>query len=286
MTTTSGSSWKGRGLKISERITQRTFSFDKYLNEVNKLPRISEEEEVVLSKRIKEGDENALNKLIESNLRFVISCAKQYMGVGISMEDLVNEGNIGLIKAAKQFDHTRGFKFISYAVWWIRQSIVSAITNNVRIVRIPTNRIKHLSSMQNDAIVMEQEDGFVDYDLIGHKYDMSPEVVKSLITGGYMESLDEISSNEKETKVTLLEAETIKSDLDHEDDSIVLNRILARIKPHEADIVKRLYGIHPYKSPQTKEYVGSCYGLGLERIRQIEKRAIRKLKKYSNIAIA
>jgi RNA polymerase primary sigma factor len=274
-----------RQLKISKQITNReTESLDKYLNEVAKISLITAEEEVQLTKRIREGDEVALHKLVSANLRFVVSVAKQYQNNGMTLSDLINEGNLGLIKAAQRFDETRGFKFISYAVWWIRQTILQALSEQSRIVRLPLNRVGSLNKINKTFSELEQ------------KYQREPSVEE------LAQELDTTSNDISETikhnsrKVSLdapLSAdsdsgsllEVMESDDFNEPDHSLLKdslktevqRALERLTLREAQVISMYFGISNGR-PTTLDEIGHQFNLTRERVRQIKEKATRKLK--------
>ncbi len=276
-----------RQLKISKSITNReTASLDKYLSDIGREELITTEEEVMLAQRIRAGDQDALEKLCKANLRFVVSVAKQYQNQGLSLPDLINEGNLGLIKAARRFDETRGFKFISYAVWWIRQSILQALAEQSRIVRLPLNQVGSLSKMSKASVKLEQ------------RFERPPSVE---------ELAEELEISEQKVAETMkISSRTISMDapLDQDEDMKLLDvfesedtpptdeflireslarevqRSLATLTDNEREIINLFYGIgvpHSY----TLDEIGSKIDLSRERVRQIKEKALRRLKHSS-----
>lgn len=276
-------------LKITPKITKRDeASLERYLQEVSKQEMISYHEEVELAKRIKMGDTEALNKLVKANLRFVISVAKQYQNQGLPLQDLITEGNIGLIKAAQRFDETKGFKFISYAVWWIRQSILQAIAEQSRIVRLPLNRIAHISKVNKMISKIEQDlEKEMDEYEIAEACDMNVEDVKdALIFNARNASLDAPVSN-SEDAATLLEllpendeSYNPEKELDKESLKKDLQRIIQTLPPRDAEILSEAYGLNGM-FPLSLEELSKKYNLSRERVRQIKDKAIARLKCYS-----
>ena len=277
-----------RQLKITKQITNReTQSLDKYLNEISKYDLISADEEVELAARIREGDQAALQRLTKANLRFVISVSKQYQNQGLSLSDLINEGNLGLIKAAQRFDEKRGFKFISYAVWWIRQSILQAIAEHARIVRLPLNKIGTINKINKTFSALEQEfERTPSVSEVAETLEVSEKEVKKAqhISGRHV-SMDaplgadsdndmyEVFSN-KETE-TAPEDDLLEGTLNDE-----ISRILETLSPREADIIRLYFGIdQPY--PLTLEEIGDKFDLTRERVRQLKEKGLRKLKQKS-----
>ncbi|WP_297095679.1 RNA polymerase sigma factor RpoD/SigA [uncultured Draconibacterium sp.] len=275
-----------RQLKITTTITNReSASLDKYLQEVGKEQMITIEEEVELAQRIKKGDQSALEKLTRANLRFVVSVAKQYQNQGLSLPDLINEGNLGLIKAGQKFDETRGFKFISYAVWWIRQSIIQAIAEQSRIIRLPLNQIGSLHKINRAIAKFEQK----------HERKPSPEelaeilqlpadkVANTLRVSGrhvsvdapfvYGEDnslLDVLVNNDSPNADRALMAQSLKKEI---------NRSLATLVERENDIIRLFFGLGCRE--MTLEEIGERFGLTRERVRQIKEKAIRRLQQTS-----
>lgn len=276
-----------RQLKISKQITNReSQSLDKYLQEIGKVDLLTPDEEVELAKRIKEGDQLALEKLTKANLRFVVSVAKQYQNQGLSLGDLINEGNLGLIKAAQRFDETRGFKFISYAVWWIRQSILQALAEQSRIVRLPLNRVGSLNKISKTFSELEQ------------KYEREPspdelaevlevttnEVVDTMKISGRHVSMDApFVQGEENSLLDVLENDGEESP----DDGLMndslrreVQRALSTLTQREADVITLYFGLNGEHS-MTLEEIGEKFNLTRERVRQIKEKAIRRLRHTS-----
>ncbi len=277
-----------RQLKITKSITNReSQSLEKYLQEIGKVDLLTPEEEVDLAKKIKEGDQDALEKLTKANLRFVVSVAKQYQNQGLSLSDLINEGNLGLIKAAQRFDETRGFKFISYAVWWIRQSILQALAEQSRIVRLPLNKVGSLNKINRAFSELEQE------------YEREP-------SSDELAELLEISADEVETTLGVA-ARHVSMDapfVDGEDNSLLdvlenigtpgtdskleyseslrreIERSLNTLTERQCDVIKLYFGIG-IEHPMSLEDIGDRFGLTRERVRQIKDKAINKLRSAS-----
>ncbi|MDA9262002.1 RNA polymerase sigma factor RpoD/SigA [Flavobacteriales bacterium] len=276
-----------RQLKITKQITNReTQSLDKYLLEISKYDLITAEEEVILAAKIRGGDENALQKLTKANLRFVISVSKQYQNQGLSLSDLINEGNLGLIKAARRFDEKRGFKFISYAVWWIRQSILQAIAEHARIVRLPLNKIGTINKINKAFSSLEQEfERAPSTSEVADSLEFSEkEVKKAQKISGRSISLDAPLGTDSENDMYAVfaskdskspEDEMLKGSLNEE-----LKRILDTLSPREADIIKLYFGIEQ-SYPLTLEEIGDKFDLTRERVRQLKEKGIRKLKQKS-----
>ncbi|MCG8317921.1 MAG: sigma-70 family RNA polymerase sigma factor [Cytophagales bacterium] len=279
-----------RQLKITQSITNRdSQTLEKYFNDISKVDLLTLEEEVDLARRIREGDEVALEKLTKANLRFVVSVAKQYQNSRIPLNDLINEGNLGLVKAAKKFDETRGFKFISYAVWWIRQSIMQALADQSRLVRLPLNKIGSLSKINNAAAIIEQEyereptaeelAEFLDITVDEVKNTMDSSTKQISVDAPFVEgesnSLLDVLENE--------EAESVDEELAYRDSlKVEIERILTILSEREREVVKRFFGIG-YESKSSLEEIGDDLGLTRERVRQIKDKAIRKLSSNSNI---
>jgi len=275
-----------RQLKITKSITNReSASLDKYLQEIGKEELITVEEEVELAQRIKKGDQTALEKLTRANLRFVVSVAKQYQNQGLSLPDLINEGNLGLIKAAEKFDETRGFKFISYAVWWIRQSILQALAEQSRIVRLPLNQVGSLNKINKAFSKFEQE----------HERKPSPEelaesldlpadkVADTLRVSGRHVSVDApfVDGEENSLLDVLVNSDSPNADraLIMESLSKEIHRSLATLTERESDIIRLFFGIGCQE--MTLEEIGERFGLTRERVRQIKEKAIRRLRHTS-----
>ena len=280
-----------RQLKITKQVTNReTASLDKYLQEIGKVDLITADEEVELAQRIKAGDQTALEKLTKANLRFVVSVAKQYQNQGLTLPDLINEGNLGLIKAAKRFDETRGFKFISYAVWWIRQSILQALAEQSRIVRLPLNKIGSINKINKMFAFLEQENERPpSAEEIAKKLDMTVNDVKeSMKNSGRHVSMDAplIEGEDSNLYDVLNSGESPNPDkkLLHESLRIEINRALESLTPRVADVVKLYFGLGEHQ-PMTLEEIGETFDLTRERVRQIKEKAIRRLKHTSRSKI-
>lgn len=276
-----------RQLKISKSITSRdTGTLDKYLTEIGREEMITAEEEVILARRIREGDDAALERLVRANLRFVVSVAKQYQNQGLTLADLINEGNLGLIKAARRFDETRGFKFISYAVWWIRQSIMQAIADQSRMIRLPLNQLGTISRIKKVSSRLEQE------------YERRPSVKEIADKANLSEEKVEIAMNINMHQISV-DAPTIENDdisfldtyvddrekqTDHDtirkSSSEEIRRILSVLNERERKVLMMYYGIG-YDHGYTLEEIGHQLGYTRERIRQIKDRALKKLKTRS-----
>jgi RNA polymerase primary sigma factor len=277
-------------LKIAKQVTSRdTPSLDKYLQEISRLELLSVEEEVHLAKLIQGGDEVALDRLISANLRFVISVAKQYQNQGITLPDLINEGNVGLIKAAKRFDDTRGFKFISYAVWWIRQSILQALAEQSRIIRLPLNKIGSLNRINRTFALLEQRfEREPSEEEIADSLEIAPEEVKDALRHfSRTVSIDlPIGEDEDVTLEDILipvDAEAPDSLLIKESLKNEINRAIARLSNREAFVLKRFYGLNDQDAVSLEE-IADELDLTRERVRQIRERAIKRLKNNSQSA--
>jgi RNA polymerase primary sigma factor len=276
-----------RQLKISKQITTReSESLDKYLTEIGKVDLITAEVEVDLAKRIREGDQVALEKLTKANLRFVVSVAKQYQNNGLTLGDLINEGNLGLIKAAKRFDEKRGFKFISYAVWWIRQSIMQALAEQSRIVRLPLNRVGSLNKINRTFAELEQKfQREPSTEEIAEVVGLTTEEVRdNLKVAGRHISVDApfINGEENSLMDVLTDVNESKPDSAMMSDSlsIEVQRALATLTAREADVLGLYFGLNNH-SPLTLEEIGERYGLTRERVRQIKEKATRRLRHSS-----
>tara|TARA_B100000287_G_scaffold52758_1_gene46476 strand:+ start:7875 stop:8738 length:864 start_codon:yes stop_codon:yes gene_type:complete len=280
-----------RQLKITKQVTNReTASLDKYLQEIGKVDLITAEEEVELAQRIREGDQIALEKLTKANLRFVVSVAKQYQNQGLSLPDLINEGNLGLIKAAQRFDETRGFKFISYAVWWIRQSILQALAEQSRIVRLPLNKIGSINKINKAYASIEQEEERApSASEIASFLDMSEDDVKeSQRNSGRHVSMDAplVEGEDSNLYDVLRSGESPNPDraLLNASLSIEIERALETLTPREADVIRLYFGLES-KQALTLEEIGERFDLTRERVRQIKEKAIRRLKHASRSKI-
>jgi len=273
-----------RQLKISKSITNREIaSLDTYLGDIAREELLTPDDEVQLAQRIKQGDQAALEKLVKANLRFVVSVSKQYQHQGLSLPDLINEGNIGLIKAAQRFDETRGFKFISYAVWWIRQSILQAIAEQSRLVRLPLNQIGSVNRILKEAALLEQKFERPPSALeVAEALDISEEKVKEAF---------KISSKHVSMDAPIVEDEDVSlidvivpDSSPHTDQilmseslSLEIQRSLSSLSQKEKDIVNMFFGIG-YKQPLTLDEIASKFNLTRERVRQIKEKALRRLK--------
>lgn len=280
-----------RQLKITKQVTNReTASLDKYLQEIGKVDLITADEEVELAQRIKKGDRIALEKLTKANLRFVVSVAKQYQNQGLSLPDLINEGNLGLIKAAQRFDETRGFKFISYAVWWIRQSILQALAEQSRIVRLPLNKIGSINKINKAYATLEQEhERAPSAEEISELLDMSESDVKeSMKNSGRHVSMDAplVEGEDSNLYDVLNTGESPSPDVELMNESlrIEIERSLQTLTPREADLIRLYFGLNG-SHPMTLEEIGETFDLTRERVRQIKEKAIRRLKHTSRSKI-
>ncbi len=276
-----------RQLKISKQITNReSQSLDKYLQEIGKVDLLTPDEEVDLAKRIRDGDQIALEKLTKANLRFVVSVAKQYQNQGLSLGDLINEGNLGLIKAAQRFDETRGFKFISYAVWWIRQSILQALAEQSRIVRLPLNRVGSLNKISKTFSELEQrfEREPSPEELADVLEVTTNEVVDTLKISGRHVSMDApFVQGEDNTLLDVLENDgEVTPDSGLMNDSLrrEVQRALSTLTQREADVIALYFGLNG-EHPMTLEEIGERFDLTRERVRQIKEKAIRRLRHTS-----
>jgi RNA polymerase primary sigma factor len=273
-----------RQLKIIKQVTNRdTPSLDKYLHEIGKEELITADEEVELARLIRLGDQHALDRLVKANLRFVVSVSKQYQNQGLSLPDLINEGNLGLIKAAQRFDETRGFKFISYAVWWIRQSILQAVAEQARIVRLPLNKIGSINKINRTFAELEQKyEREPSLNEIAHVLEMAPEEVKeTLKSSGRHVSMDAplIQDEEGTLYDVLLSKDTPPPDKGLLTDSLrkEIERTLSTLTYREANIIRLYFGLNG-KHPHTLEEIGEEFSLTRERVRQIKEKAIKRLK--------
>ena len=280
-----------RQLKITKQVTNReTASLDKYLQEIGRVDLITAEEEVELAQKIKAGDERALEKLTKANLRFVVSVSKQYQNQGLTLPDLINEGNLGLIKAAKRFDETRGFKFISYAVWWIRQSILQALAEQSRIVRLPLNKIGSINKINKAYAVLEQKfERPPTPEEIADMVELSITEVKQslkntgrhvsmdapLIEGEDSNLYDVMGSEDSPNPDALLMLESLREEI---------RRALDTLTAREADVVSSYFGLNAGHA-MTLEEIGEKFDLTRERVRQIKEKAVRRLKQTSRSKI-
>lgn len=273
-----------RQFKIVKQITNReTQSLDKYLQEIAKIDLITADEEVSLTRRIKEGDQSALEKMVKANLRFVISVAKQYQNNGLSLGDLINEGNVGLIKAAMRFDETRGFKFISYAVWWIRQSIMLAVAEQSRVVRIPLNQVGTLTKLNRTFATLEQQfqrDPSVEE--LAEVMDMDPDEVRNtaqmgtrqvsvnapFVQGEENGLLDVLEDESEGTPDSILITNSLRQDV---------QRSLSTLTGRESDVISLYFGLNGQQA-MTLEEIGLKFNLTCERVRQVKEKGIRMLR--------
>ncbi len=280
-----------RQLKIAHKITTReSQALEKYLNEISKIDMLTPEQEVKLAQRIREGDQDALDRMTEANLRFVVSVAKQYQNQGLSLSDLINEGNVGLIKAARRFDETKGFKFISYAVWWIRQSVLQAIVENSRIVRMPLNKVSSYNKVTEAYIsfVQEFEREPADEELADILGISERDVQNMLRSGSRHVSLDAPLGGGEDTDATMLDVMAL-ADSGEPDVELMAESLreevalgLNLLSPRELEIISSYYGLNGY-TPLTLDEIAELYGLTRERVRQIKERGIRRLRKtYSS----
>jgi RNA polymerase primary sigma factor len=274
-----------RQLKITKQITNReTASLDMYLQDIGRVELITADEEVVLAQKIKQGDQLALDKLVKANLRFVVSVSKQYQNQGMSLPDLINEGNLGLIKAAQRFDETRGFKFISYAVWWIRQSILQSLAEQSRIVRLPLNKIGAINKINKTVSKLEQDlEREPSWDELSEQLDMLPQDIQDTLRNNHRHlSMDAPLSLTEDggTMYDLLENdEAIKPDKQLMGESLQqeISRALSTLTEREADVVKLFFGLNG-THPHSLEEIGEKFDLTRERVRQIKEKAVRRLK--------
>ncbi|MBA6152290.1 sigma-70 family RNA polymerase sigma factor [Gelidibacter maritimus] len=280
-----------RQLKITKQVTNReSKSLDKYLQDISKLPLITADEEVELAQRIREGDQEALDKLTTANLRFVVSVAKQYQNQGLTLPDLINEGNAGLVKAAKRFDETRGFKFISYAVWWIRQAILQALAEQSRIVRLPLNKIGSINKINKAYSFLEQaHERPPSAAEIAKELDLTIKDVKqSMKISGRHVSMDAplregetsslydvVSSNDSPRPDRLLMTESL---------SLEIDRALNTLSQRESDVIRLNFGLSN-QPPMTLDEIGKTFDLTRERVRQIREKGIKRLKHTSKSKI-
>ena len=273
-----------RQLKIIKQVTNReTASLDKYLHEIGKVDLLTAEQEVELARKVRNGDNTALEKLIKANLRFVVSVSKQYQNQGLSLPDLINEGNLGLIKAAKRFDETRGFKFISYAVWWIRQSILQALAEQARIVRLPLNKIGSINKINRALSELEQKyEREPSIDEIAKAIELAPGDIKDATrSSGRHISMDAPLTEDEDGDMyeVLLSDESPSPDGNLLNDSLrkEIERALSSLTEREANIIKLYFGLNG-KHPYTLEEIGEEFNLTRERVRQIKEKAIKRLK--------
>jgi RNA polymerase primary sigma factor len=278
-----------RQLKITNKITSReSLSLDKYLNDIGKIPMLSADEEAELARRIRQGDQAALERLTRSNLRFVVSVSKQYQNQGLSLSDLINEGNVGLMKAAKRFDETKGFKFISYAVWWIRQSILQSIVEYARIVRLPLNKVGSYNKVNEAFLSFVQEfEREPTYEELAELLDMTPREVSNMLRGTNRHLSVDAPINGEDSDATMLDVLVNDGELSPDNELMEeslkdeVQHGLAILTEREVEVISAYYGLNGFKS-LTLEEIGEKYGLTRERVRQIKERAIRRLRKSYN----
>jgi RNA polymerase primary sigma factor len=279
-----------RQLKITNKITSReSLALDKYLNDIGKIPMLSVEDEASLARRIREGDQLALETLTRSNLRFVVSVAKQYQNQGLSLSDLINEGNVGLMKAGKRFDETKGFKFISYAVWWIRQAILQAIVEHSRIVRMPLNKVGSYNKV-NEAFLafIQKYEREPTNEELGEILEMTPKEVNNMLKGNLRHmSFDAPVSNSDDSEATMIDLYTSEDNLEPDSDLMreslreEVAQGLAILSTREVEVLSAYYGLNGYKA-LTLEEIGEMFNLTRERVRQIKERSIRRMRKAYN----
>ncbi|MCQ2229367.1 MAG: RNA polymerase sigma factor RpoD/SigA [Bacteroidales bacterium] len=278
-----------RQLKITQTITVRNDTLDKYLQEISREPLVNVDEEVELAQRIRQGDRAALERLVKANLRFVVSVAKQYQNQGLSLPDIINEGNLGLIKAAEKFDETRGFKFISYAVWWIRQSILQALAEQSRIVRLPLNQVGSLNKINKAFSKFEQEnERRPSPEELAEELDIQPEkIADTLRVSGRHVSMDAPFADGEENSLldVLVNTDSPNADrsLINESLSTEVERVLSTLTERERDILRYFFGIGCQEL--TLEEIGEQFGLTRERVRQIKEKAIRRLRSSEQTAL-
>jgi RNA polymerase primary sigma factor len=273
-------------LKITTKITSRdSYSIDKYLNEISKLPMVSEEEEVALAIKIRKGDQMAANRLVQANLRFVVSVAKQYQNQGLSLNDLINEGNIGLIKAAHKFDETKGFKFISYAVWWIRQSILQALIEQPRMVRLPMNKATFYNKLARALADFEQKhQREPSNDELAEILDVKADELAFLRASlSYHLSTDTpVGDDDETTSLDLMADRSIKipdSELMEESMQHELKVAMQNLSERELQIISFYYGLNPDSQNYSLDEIGYKLNLTRERVRQLKDKALRKIRR-------
>ncbi len=277
-----------RQLKITQNITNReNQSLEKYFQEVNKVDLITIEEEVALAKRIHDGDQIALEKLVKANLRFVVSVAKQYQNRNLTLNDLINEGNLGLIKAGQKFDHTRGFKFISYAVWWIRQSIMQALAEQSRLVRLPLNKVGSISKISQAASILEQKlERMPTEEELSEIMEMDENEIRNTmrITSKQLSVDAPFEEGESNSLLDVLADNTLAGTDDKmaytDSLSVETNRALSTLSEREMKIIKMFFGIGE-ENPMSLEQISEELGLTRERVRQIKEKALRRLRNDS-----
>jgi RNA polymerase primary sigma factor len=278
-----------RQLKIGHKITNReSYSLEKYLVDISKIDMLTPEQEIELARLIKNGDEDALEKLIKSNLRFVVSVAKQYQNQGLSLSDLINEGNLGLLKAAKRFDETKGFKFISYAVWWIRQSILQAIVEYSRIVRLPLNKVANYNKVNHAyASFLQEFEREPTHEELAELLGITEKEVASLLSGNNRHLSMDAPLHDDEESTSLLDVlnvdENISPDMKLMEESLIeeVQIGIAFLSPREVDIISHFFGLNG-KSELSLDEIAERYDLTRERVRQIKDRALNRLRRSYN----
>lgn len=276
-----------RKLVILNKLTDRSLpSLEKYLQDVKKYNLVTVDEEIELATRIQKGDKEALDQLVKANLRFVVSVAKQYQNQGLTLSDLINEGNIGLIEAANRFDATRGFKFISYAVWWIRQSIMQAISNNTRMIRLPVNKLSELNKINKTTVDLQQElERDPTYEEIANRLELAENDIEETMNNrvNVVSADAPINADEDGSMMDLIK----NQDSDMPDISMLktslmveIERALALLNPRDANVIRLFYGLNG-EMPYTLSEIGEKYGLTRERVRQIKEASIIKMRKIT-----
>ncbi|MGD9976544.1 MAG: RNA polymerase sigma factor RpoD/SigA [Bacteroidales bacterium] len=280
-----------RQLKIIKQVTNReTVSLDKYLHEIGKVDLLTADEEVSLARKLKDGDQSALAKLVKANLRFVVSVAKQYQNQGLSLPDLINEGNVGLIKAAQRFDETRGFKFISYAVWWIRQSILQALAEQARIVKLPLNKIGSINKVNRALTELEQKfEREPTINELSETLELAPDDIKEALRSNSRHiSMDAPLTQDDDGSMydVMLSPDSPMPDRGLLNESLrrEIERALATLTPREANIIRLYFGLNG-KHPHTLEEIGEEFDLTRERVRQIKEKALKRLKQATRSKI-
>jgi RNA polymerase primary sigma factor len=280
-----------RQLKIIKQVTNREEkSLDKYLQDIGKIELITANEEVELAQKIRAGDQRALERLVNANLRFVVSVAKQYQNQGLKLPDLINEGNIGLVKAAKRFDETRGFKFISYAVWWIRQSILKALAEQSRVIRLPVNKVSSISKINKAISRLEQDNERAPSpEEIAKALDMTVKDVKNSLknSGRHVSTDAPLKEGESSTLYDVYQSNEMSNaekQQFQESLRVEINRVLETLSTREADVIRLFYGIDDQPAMSLVE-IGETFDLTRERVRQIKEKAIRRLRHQSKSKI-
>lgn len=258
--------------------SQNDETLTRYFNDIKKSKPITHEEEIELSKRIILGDQKAINELLEANLKFVISIAREYQYLGVDINDLINDGNEGLIRAALKFDYTRGFRFISYAVWWIRQSIIQGLNNNSRLIRLPANVINQLQGIKKNIEKLEQTSDITSLETIDCN-------LRELMTNDKVVSINTIVNENGDEMIDLIQGEFFQQPDEINSDKVFIRKeidnVLSILTSRERDIIISYFGLGDVCEPMTLEVIGERYGLTKERVRQIKQRAIRKLRHNS-----